>query len=229
MSNSIFGIEELLRLVIDELVEASSRTAVSFTLTCRTLEEPVLSSLWKERQHSLTVFLIVLQDLTWVSNKHGLNIVVGGCSFSIDHILYHFHQVIERNPSAEAWARFQRYASWMRKLCLSSYPNLAGSTFSQLSRNSPGGVLCPNFDYLSWDIGGIYIAFDYFRLFFSPSLKCVDLHSNLSPSYLLLESLAQMISLLPASLENLSFLCGRGKEKPLLDAHLLSFVDVGHR
>jgi len=145
------------------------------------LEEPVLSSLWKERQHSLTVLLIVLRDLTWVSNKNGLDVVVGGCSFSTDHILlYHFHQAIERNPSAEAWARFQRYASWMRKLCLNSYADLTGDTFSQLSRNSPGGVLFPKLDHLNWDIRGIYIAFDYFRLFFSLSLKCVDLHRNLS-------------------------------------------------
>jgi len=54
---------------------------------------------------------MVLRDLTWVSLNDGLNIVVGGCNFSTGRILYHFHQAIERNPSAEAWARLQRYAS----------------------------------------------------------------------------------------------------------------------
>lgn len=73
----------------------------------------------------------------------------------------------------------------------------------------------------------MHIAFDHFRLFFSPSLKCVDLHSNLSPSYLPLESLVQMISLLLTSLENLSFLCGRGKEEPLRDVLSSFFCRCG--
>ena len=223
MPHPIFEIDELLRLVIDELVEASPRTTVSFALTCRSLEEPVLSSLWKERQHSLTVLLIVLRDLTWVSNNNGLNIAVGGCSFSTDRILYRFHQTIERNPSAEAWARFRRYASWMRKLCLNSYANNTSDIFSQLSHNSPGGILCPKLDHLSWDIPGIYIVSGYLRLFFSPSLKRVDLHGDLPPCYLPLEPLVQTISFLPTSLESLSFPCDWGKEEPLRDA-LSSFI-----
>ena len=47
MPHPIIEIDELLRLVIDELIGTSPRTAVSFALTCRALEEPMLSSLWK--------------------------------------------------------------------------------------------------------------------------------------------------------------------------------------
>lgn len=52
---------ELSRQVIDELVETSPRTAILFALTCRSLEEPTLSSLWKKR-HYLTHLVRVLQS-----------------------------------------------------------------------------------------------------------------------------------------------------------------------
>ena len=65
MPHPIVEIDELMRLVIDELVETSPQTVVSFALTCRSLEEPALSSLWK-RQSSIIKLLKVLPQLTWV-------------------------------------------------------------------------------------------------------------------------------------------------------------------
>jgi len=64
----IFEIDELLGLVIEELVETSPRKAVSFALTCRSLEEPTLSSLWK-RQRSLFKLVKVLPQHTWTEEK----------------------------------------------------------------------------------------------------------------------------------------------------------------
>jgi len=85
MPHQIFEIDELLKLVIEELVETSPRSAVSFALTCRSLEEPTLSSLWKE-QHSLTDLIKVLPNHTWVKDGRVIEFIVSGCTFSADFI-----------------------------------------------------------------------------------------------------------------------------------------------
>ena len=68
MPHPIVEIDELVRLVIDYLVEISPRTAVSFALTCRSLEEPTLSSLWKQ-QKSLNHLLRVLPGEVLVKDR----------------------------------------------------------------------------------------------------------------------------------------------------------------
>jgi len=85
----IFEIDELLRLVIEELVKISPRTAVSFALTCRSLEEPTLSSLWK-RQSSLITLVKVLPQRTWIEVNGYVRSLVSGCSFRLGHIVYRF-------------------------------------------------------------------------------------------------------------------------------------------
>jgi len=86
MPYPVFGIDELLRLVIDELVEASPPAAVSFALTCRSFEEPTLCSLWK-RQKSLVDLVRVLPNHAWVKNKYGVKVtIVSGGNLSPDHI-----------------------------------------------------------------------------------------------------------------------------------------------
>ena len=85
MPHPVFEIDELLRLFIDKLVETSPRTAVSFALTCRSFEEPTLSSLW-EQQHSLTDLVKVLPNHTWVRDEHGAESIVSGCNLPADRI-----------------------------------------------------------------------------------------------------------------------------------------------
>ena len=94
MPHPIVEIDELVRLVIDELVESSPQTVVSLALTCRSLEEPALSSLWRE-QHSLTNLIKVLPSVkvlpnhTWVQDEDGIESIVSRCttcSFSADCI-----------------------------------------------------------------------------------------------------------------------------------------------
>ena len=75
MPHPIFQIDELLRLIIDELVKTSRRSAVSLALTCRSLEEPTLSSLWRE-QLSLHRLIAVLPNTIWVNY-----VVVSGQGF----------------------------------------------------------------------------------------------------------------------------------------------------
>ena len=89
MPHQIFEIDELLRLVVDELVEISPRSAVSFALTCRFLEEPTLSSLWKE-QTSLIKLMKVLPQHTCIEDKHHLISIVSGRDFLPGHVLYQF-------------------------------------------------------------------------------------------------------------------------------------------
>jgi len=86
MLHPIFRIDELTKLVIDELVETSRPAAVSFALTCRSLEELTLSLLWRE-QLFLTVLVRVLPGHTWVENKHDEgSVIVSGRSFPVDRI-----------------------------------------------------------------------------------------------------------------------------------------------
>jgi len=85
MPHLILEIDELLRLVVDALVETSPRSAVSFALTCRFIEELTLSSLWKE-QHSLINLIKVLPNHTWVEDECGFESIVSGCGFIADCI-----------------------------------------------------------------------------------------------------------------------------------------------
>jgi len=83
----MFDIGELLGLVINELVETSPQTAVSFALACRSFEVPTLSSLWREKR-SLTDLVKVLPNHTWVQDEHHIERIVSGCDFSGEYIRY---------------------------------------------------------------------------------------------------------------------------------------------
>ena len=86
MPHPIVEIDELVRLVIDELVQISPQAAVSLALTCRSLEEPTLSSLWKEEQHLLIDLMKVLPNHTLVQDENRIESVVSGCIFLADRI-----------------------------------------------------------------------------------------------------------------------------------------------
>ena len=86
MPHPIFYIDELSRPIIDELMETSQRTVLSLALTCRSLEEPALSSLWKE-QPSLNALVKVLpsHNLAQFEDDRGFVMVVSGCNLLVDH------------------------------------------------------------------------------------------------------------------------------------------------
>jgi len=175
MPYQIFEIDELVRLVIDELVETSPRTAVSFALTCRSLEEPTLSSLWRKGP-SLTDLVMVLPNRTWVQDDRGVESIVSVCNFPGDRVRYKFSQAIEHDPSAEDWTRLRRYASWMRELFIGWKDNITDEGLSRLSSNSPDGVLFPKLEGLDWEVDlSCASIFFFFRLFLSPHLKRVSL------------------------------------------------------
>jgi len=99
----------------------------------------------------------------------------------------------------------------MRGLHLGSDGNIPRGTFLRLSRNPPGGVLCPKLEWLHWDFDGTQIALTYFHLFLSPHLKCVTLdRSNMGDIPWI--QLIGLISSLPSSLEELTIMCGPGGE-----------------
>ena len=70
MPHPIVEIDELVRPIIDYLVEISPQSTVSFALACQSLEEPALSSLWKQ-QSSLITLLHVLPQFNRVGVLDG--------------------------------------------------------------------------------------------------------------------------------------------------------------
>ena len=226
MPHQIIQIDELLRLVIDELIGTSPRAAVSFALTCRSLEGPTLSSLWKQ-QYSLPDLVKVLPSHTCSKDEHGVDsVVVSGHNFRTDRIKYQLTQAIEHDPSAEDWTRLRRYASWMRGLHLGSSGDITSDTLFRLSSNSPGGILFPKLETLIWDIHKASTALKFFRLFFSPNLGYVILYtysilSDVPRSQL--GALTQLISSLPTSLQDLSIACRWGSCEPLQET-VSSFI-----
>jgi len=225
MPHAIVEIDELLRLVIDELVATSPPTAVSLAITCRSLEEPTLSSLWRQ-QTSLDHLLKVLPGSTWAKKEYGLSVIVSVRSLSACRTRYQFPQAIEHDPSAKDWARLQRYASWMRKLSLGRNDRHIGNTLSRLHSNSPGGLLFPKLEYLDWNVQRTDATLTFFPLFLSPHLQRIDFYTN----FLLqdtpqdqLTALVQIISGFPTSLEYLTLTYARGNGEPLKDA-VSSFI-----
>ena len=71
MPHPVFRIGGMLGLVIGALVKTSRPSAVSLALACRSLEEPTLSSLWKE-QSSLLYLITVLPTTIWVRVMTGI-------------------------------------------------------------------------------------------------------------------------------------------------------------
>jgi hypothetical protein len=84
MPHPIIETDKVVRLVIDELVEISPETIVSFALTCRSLEEPALSALW-EQQTLLSDLVGVLPNYT-VGDEHGAEVIVSGRGFPADRV-----------------------------------------------------------------------------------------------------------------------------------------------
>ena len=221
MSHPIFGVDELLRLVIEELAGIGQRSTVSFALTCRAFEEPTLSSLWKE-QPSLFYLLKVLPNYTLAENEYNYATMVSGCNFPAYGIPRQ-PQNIKYDASAEDWARLRRCASWMRGLRDFLYGAPTTDVLLRLSRDSSGRPLFPKLEWLHWDIYEAHVAFPFLHLLLpSPHLRRITLYihlqsPNISQEYL--GQLVQVISLLPTPLEYLFVRRNRYlmAEKPLKD------------
>lgn len=66
----IFNISELARLIASQLIHIGRKNVVNLACVCRSLEEPVLSTLWEE-QSALYTLLEVLPETTWDTRPHG--------------------------------------------------------------------------------------------------------------------------------------------------------------
>jgi len=80
-------------------------------------------------------------------------------------------------PTRAEWDRFQRYASWMRRLDLDS--RLPEEVLRLISTNSPNGILFPGLQVLFWVFQPH--ALPFYRLFLSPHLTDFSLYY--SPPY----------------------------------------------
>jgi len=112
----------------------------------------------------------------------------------------------------------------MRKLYLRPDQDPTVDTLQRLSNNSPGGILCPRLEQLHWDACGTDSALLFIRLFLSPRLKGVTLYTYPIPTQSgLSTAVAQVISLLPISLEEVSIEPGYEGDEALADA-VSSFI-----
>ena len=71
----VFNISELSRLIAGQLVLISPKSTANLARACRSLEEPVLSTLW-EAQGSLHTLLETLPEETRQLNHPGFNLRV---------------------------------------------------------------------------------------------------------------------------------------------------------
>jgi len=109
----------------------------------------------------------------------------------------------------------------MRELIIGLEEDISNDTLSRLSSNSPDGVLCPKLERLEWEVGVACVPLSFPRLFLSPHLKRVNLYTlrtYLSAPWDHLPLVKGVISCLPASLEDISLMCGPWKGEPLKDA-----------
>ena len=218
MLHLILWINKLMRLVTDELAETSRRSAVSFTLTRRFLEEPALSSLWG-KQNSWTDLIKVLLDHGWVRPGHDFESTVSGYDPFVDRIRVDF----PRRSNAILQRRIELGFN-------DTLPGYVGCTSVQIERFPPApfpnlrkiilGMLCTKLETLRWDVEEIPGALPFFRLSISPSLKLVSLHGSCAfdiPGVWLV-GLVQIISIFLTSLEGLAVMYDLGKEECLSDA-----------
>jgi len=227
MPHPIVEIDELLRLVIEELVQISPQTTVSFAASCRSLEEPTLSSLWKRQVSLHTLVKVSPHHRAWLEPGNITRSLVSWCDFPSGHFTYQFPWAIKGDPPPTDWERLRRYASWMRGLCLEMSDDVTDDALSHLSHNSPDGVLFPKLEWLDWPITlSSVVRLHCFRLFLFPHLKHINLHDPSRGWFPFLQDLgpvAEVISCLPASLEHLSMRFGP-RDRGLLEGAVSSFV-----
>jgi len=98
---------------------------------------------------------------------------------------------------------------------------ITNDALSRLSSNSSDGVLCPKLERLDWEVDVSCAPLPFFRLFLSLRLKRVNFHTRYPHFGVLWDQLPlvkEVISCLPASLEELSLACGPWNGEPLRDA-----------
>ena len=104
-------------------------------------------------------------------------------------------QTFTRIPSRDEWARFKRYASWVRVL----YPSdviISDDVFRQLSYATSGGPVCPQLRHLSWTSR---YGWEHVQQFISPYLVSVTFRGDGFAERYAGQPLASAISLLPTT------------------------------
>jgi len=150
------------RLITSKLVETSPRTAVSFALTCWSLEEPTFSSLWKV-QRFLTDLVKALPDHNWntafnarlrqacIPRTHpcrfdanrfesvflGFNLAFGRCKGKVGHLTLIVVSHLEQSPTYSP--RVPSVVEFWPTCDKGAATSLSRNTcLSQVCRNSPG-------------------------------------------------------------------------------------------
>lgn len=140
---SCFKIGELTRLITDQLILISRRSAVSLACVCRYLDEPILGTLWATQDSMDTHLKALPEGNREIKDLMSCYHVVRGPGqapcFRNRTLEFTVISVHDRgDPSPEAWSRVQRYASWMHRI----YPDNGRFTrgegvFRKLHLNSP--------------------------------------------------------------------------------------------
>ena len=173
MPHRIFEIDELARLISRHLVSTDPGSVASLACTCRFLEEPALSSLW-ELQDSLFTLIDV-------SPTHETNEEVRDQTVLAPIRPSRRCWVTKHNNSGNAWRRFRRYATWMRRLLLrddEDDPWMTDNVFNHLLTGSTDGLVCPNLRSLTCHLSTANARF--IPHFLSPHLTHLDVGVQMS-------------------------------------------------
>ena len=214
MSQRVFEIDELTRLIFHHLVEIDRGSLVSIARTCRMFEEPALSSLWETKDSfSHLVHVLTVAD-------EGVR---DQASRTVPSPISLLRQTTEHSHSGNTRHRYLRYASWMRRLRLEE--NVLTHKGIALDRvlvahSTSNGLLCPNLRRL--DSPFTKRLRPLIPLFISPRLTHLTLHVDPSGG-LTCQDLGPILQALPTPCIQELFL-DFGQKSMVRFAHEISFM-----
>ena len=184
MAARVFNLDELASRIAIHLLAMSPRTTLALALTCRALEVPALRALWE----TLGCLKFLIQHVGPADAQcyiflrpSDLRLLVSPLSWPVG--IFHTHpsrkyqQALERPLTAWELNRLKRYASWMRRLCVSEWG--LSKEITQLVLSSPNGTppaLPFHLRELEWRLNET--NFSFLPSFLSPYLTTITVTTD---------------------------------------------------
>ena len=156
--HACLNVDEIVRFIAHEVVVSNAKgTAVSLACCHKSLEDPVLDTLW-ESQDWLTTLLECLPRDVWNEDGCTVSALTTYVSCSLNCLV---SKSFKRLPTMLEWARFRKYARRMRKIRdRGALSILSSEVFSALQLYTFNEPLFPNLGSLNlWDVTGEFVPF----------------------------------------------------------------------